>query len=274
MLPQREAFFLPLRGAGERFCLFTSPHRRPKGALLYIHPFAEEMNKSRRMVTLAAQEFAHDGWAVLQIDLTGCGDSSGDFGEATWQRWLNDITTGWAWLQQRSDVPLGMWSLRGGSLLVADWLRQTAETPPLLLWQPVSNGRQHLNQFLRLKTAGRMLKGAGEEGSAAAPVRDDLGTGQAVEVAGYVISPALASGMGSAMLTLPNRYPSAVRALELTMATPCEVSPATAALVAKWRTAGVTATCEAIPGSAFWQTQEIEVCAQLATTSSNFLREL
>ena len=273
MLPQREAFFLPLRGAGERFCLFTSPHRRPKGALLYVHPFAEEMNKSRRMVALAAQEFAHQGWAVLQIDLAGCGDSSGDFGEATWQRWLTDIAAGWAWLRQRSNVQPGLWSLRGGSLLVADWLRQTAETPPLLLWQPVSSGRQHLNQFLRLKTAGQMLKGAAE-GGATAPVRDGLQAGRAIEVAGYLISPALADGMSSAVLTLPDQYPSAVRALEVTMASPCEVSPATAALVANWRAAGIPATCEALPGSAFWQTQEIEVCTQLTTRSSSFLGEL
>ena len=48
-----------------------------KGSILYLHPFAEEMHKSRCMAALQARHFAQAGYAVLQVDLTGCGDSSG-----------------------------------------------------------------------------------------------------------------------------------------------------------------------------------------------------
>ncbi|MBK8384562.1 MAG: hypothetical protein IPL11_02315 [Candidatus Accumulibacter sp.] len=41
-------------------------------------------NKSWRIVPLQARALATAGYAVLQIDLMGCGDSSGDFGDATW----------------------------------------------------------------------------------------------------------------------------------------------------------------------------------------------
>ncbi len=74
-----EAFFLPVANAqhSQRFCLFHPAQGRASGApLLYLHPFAEEMNKSRRMAALQSRALAEHGYAVLQIDLLGCGDSS------------------------------------------------------------------------------------------------------------------------------------------------------------------------------------------------------
>ena len=48
----REAFFLPAEN-GYRFCLYTpAPGNNEKAALIYLHPFAEELNKTRRMVAL------------------------------------------------------------------------------------------------------------------------------------------------------------------------------------------------------------------------------
>src|SRR5258705_9769402 len=75
-----ETFFLPLDNA-KRFCISTIPSNgvEPRGSVLYLPPFAEEMNKSRRMAALQARAFARIGWNVLQMDLFGCGDSSGEF---------------------------------------------------------------------------------------------------------------------------------------------------------------------------------------------------
>ena len=70
--------------------------------MLYIHPFAEEMNKSRRMAALQSRALAQAGYAVLQIDLLGCGDSSGDFGDATWQSWVSDVVLGCQWLRSQN----------------------------------------------------------------------------------------------------------------------------------------------------------------------------
>jgi alpha-beta hydrolase superfamily lysophospholipase len=67
-----EAFFLPA-ASGQRFCLFHQPDSltAARGAVVYVHPFAEEMNKSRRMAALQAKALAAAGYAVLQIDLHG-----------------------------------------------------------------------------------------------------------------------------------------------------------------------------------------------------------
>ena len=74
-----EAFFLPA-GREQRFCILHGAESGipVRGALVYVHPFAEEMNKARRMAALQARAMAAAGYAVLQIDLYGCGDSAGD----------------------------------------------------------------------------------------------------------------------------------------------------------------------------------------------------
>ena len=92
-----EPFFLE-SAPGRRFCLFHPPAGACRGAVLYVHPFAEEMNKSRRMAALQARALAAAGYGVLQIDLHGCGDSDGGFGEARWEQWHADLAAARAWL--------------------------------------------------------------------------------------------------------------------------------------------------------------------------------
>ncbi|HYQ92952.1 MAG TPA: hypothetical protein VES89_12995 [Candidatus Competibacteraceae bacterium] len=45
----------------------------PRGSILYIYPFAEEMDKSRRMAALQARRFTATDFGVLQPDTHGCG---------------------------------------------------------------------------------------------------------------------------------------------------------------------------------------------------------
>ena len=104
-----DAFFLDTPD-GPRFCMFHAPVGACRGALVYVHPFAEEMNRSRRMAALGARALAAQGIGVLLLDLHGCGDSADDFGDATWDGWLRDIAAARAWLEQR----LGAGVLRGG----------------------------------------------------------------------------------------------------------------------------------------------------------------
>ena len=227
MPAQPEAFFLPADGGrrGQRFCLFHPAQGDvPKGCVLYIHPFAEEMNKSRRMAALQARALAKAGYAVLQLDLLGCGDSSGDFGDASWQAWVGDVVQACHWLRARTqrrgpatdpaaaeadtdaiaDAPapqLWLWGLRAGCLLAADAARQLAAPCNFLFWAPTPTGKVQLQQFLRLKAAGDML-GGGAKGVTEG-LRQQLAAGTTVEVAGYAIAPALAQGMEHAVLEPP-----------------------------------------------------------------------
>src|SRR5690349_16288563 len=99
---------------GSRFCIRHAPPGACRGALLYVHPLAEEMNKSRRTAALLARALAAEGWLVLLPDLDGCGDSEGDFGATSWMRWLDDVTFALDWLAQESGQRPALWALRHG----------------------------------------------------------------------------------------------------------------------------------------------------------------
>ena len=152
------AFFLPAE-PGHRFCIYHQPlNGGAKRGIVYAHPFCEEMNKARRMAALQSRRLAAAGYAVLQIDLFGCGDSSGDFADARWEIWKQDLHIALDQVRSRVDGPLALWGLRLGATLAADVARDpTLGIDQLLLWQPVSNGEQYLTQFLRLRLAAEML---------------------------------------------------------------------------------------------------------------------
>jgi len=300
MSPHPEPFFLPADGnrPGQRFCLFHPAHGGVlEGSILYVHPFAEEMNKSRRMAALQARALAQAGFAVLQIDLLGCGDSSGDFGDATWHDWVNDVVQGCHWLHNRSHVApaanpgnapsLWLWGLRAGCLLVAEAATQLSEPCNFLFWQPPSAGKQLLQQFLRLEVVGDML--GGQAKGVMQQIRQQLAGGTSVEVAGYLLSPGLASGLEQAtLLPPPNRmaldqstppHPSTRKGqaqrlewFEVSTRDDANLSPVSAKTIGQWQHAGFNARSHIVNGPAFWQTTEIEdalalVAATLAAMS-------
>lgn len=252
-----DPFFLDV-AAGRRFCLHYPPQARPAGALLYIHPFAEELNKSRRMVAEMARRMARHGFAVLQIDLAGCGDSSGDFADASWQLWLDDVAAAAAWLKQRySPLPLTLWGLRTGALLAAQHAAADAAWRRLLLWSPVVNGEQFLTQFLRLRLASQML--AAEQGGAGGTQQllQQLRSGTAIEVAGYVLAPGLALPLGEARLAVQMRPQQHVDWFELAGSAERPVAPVVEKLIGDWRRVGSDVALTRVVGEAFWSTQEI-----------------
>lgn len=260
-----EAFFLTATDAphSQRFCLYHPPAAGSavRGALIHLQPFAEEMNKSRRMTAMAARRLAQRGYAVLQIDLHGSGDSDGDFGDATWASWRQDIHTAHAWLRQRHDAmaaPLWLWGLRAGCLLAAEALAELNERVGLLFWQPATSGKQHLQQFLRLKVAGEMM--SGDSKGVMAALKQSLADGTSVEIAGYTLSPDLARGLDAAELTPPPGSGPHARLvwIELSSRPDPALAPASVKCIERWQAAGWQLESAVVPGPTFWQTVEIE----------------
>jgi exosortase A-associated hydrolase 2 len=262
-----EAFFLPLE-RGQRFCLLHRPAKAAPvhGAILFIHPFAEEMNKCRRMAALQARAFAEAGWIVLQIDLYGCGDSSGDFGDATWQQWLDDVKEGATWLAAEAGHPPMFWGLRTGCLLAAEAAGESQVVPQFLFWQPTLSGKQVLQQFLRLKVINQMLGAPPAERTGTQKLREQLARGKTIEVAGYALSPGLALGLEAAELNLPIGC-ARVAWLEVAAATDAGLSPAARARIEAWQGRGHRVDARTVEGCAFWQTVEVGECPALIKAS-------
>jgi len=270
--PRAEPFFLE-SAAGQRFCLFHPPASPCRGALIYVHPFAEEMNRSRRMAALQARQLAALGYGVLLLDLAGCGDSEGDFNDARWALWKNDLALGAAWLNQRLGQPLTLWGLRLGALLAADYARTaTHSVHALLLWQPVQNGAAFLNQFLRLRVAGAMLDDGqhlGQARTSTTTLRQALLAGESIEIAGYDLAPELAAALDTLDPLEAMTPPCPVHWFEAVSAADA-VLPASAARVGvAWQARGVEVRQQAVHCSPFWATAEIvESPAWLGATSA------
>lgn len=275
---QPEAFFLPV-GDGQRFCLLhPAQGAEVRGLVLYIHPFAEEMNKARRMAALQARALAQAGYTVLHVDLLGCGDSSGDFGDASWQHWVSDVVQGCHWLRSNTNLhgaaaaplPLWLWGLRAGCLLVVDAAKQLDEACNFLFWQPPAAGKTLLQQFLRLKVAGDML--GGQSKGVMDTMRQQLASGLPVEIAGYLLAPGLATGLEHATLAPPTRKPETQRLewFELSTREDASLSPVSTQAIAQWQQAGYSVGSHIVRGPAFWQTAEIEDAPALiaATTAA------
>jgi exosortase A-associated hydrolase 2 len=260
-------FFLPV-GSREIFCLHHAPAGAARGAVVNVPAFAEEMTKSRRLVALQARALAAAGFHVLRADLCGCGDSERDFGDANWSAWLDDVSAARRWLARQSGIEPWLWGLRLGALLACASLeRQPADGIGLVLWQPVLSGRQHLQQFLRLQAGAQWVGGARAEAEQARPL-DRLRAGEAVEVAGYTLAPALALPMAEAELRLPARL-RRIGWFEVSPHEDAALSAAAERALAATRDA-TDVRAAVVRGPSFWQAQEIETAPALlvATTAA------
>ena len=256
-----EAFFLatPL---GARYCLFHAPQGNCRGALVYVHPFAEEMNKSRRMAATQARALAAIGYGVLQIDLAGCGDSEGDFLDARWEHWKADIGAASAWLEQRVKQPVGLWGLRLGALLALDYARG-APVAQLLLWQPVLQGAAFLTQFLRLRVAAGMFDAL--EAAGTKELRAQLQAGEALEIAGYLLAPELAAAIDA--LDVAQLAPSCrTHWIETVASDERPLPPAATRVAAAWPQELHKVICPP-----FWSTQEIAEAPDLIAATCALL---
>jgi exosortase A-associated hydrolase 2 len=259
-----QAFFLPV-GDSRRFCLYREAIGSPSTPWVYVHPFAEEMNLSRRMAALQARAFAAAGHAVLQIDLFGCGDSDGDFGDADWDTWIDDVVAATDWLAQTTGQTPGLWGLRAGCLLAAEAAKKMAVLPAgFLFWQPVSSGEFFWRQFQRLGLTGAIVAGKERRKSLAAPDLD-----QEVEVAGYRVSPSLAAGLSGSTLDLPAGAGN-VACIEIG-ATADVLSAGLNERCEDWRGKGWTVSPMVISGPRFWIDPEVEDCNELIGTSLTLL---
>lgn len=268
--PPAEVFFLEAT-PGERFCIYHAPHANKEcsGTFIYVHPFGDEMNKSRRMAALQARAFAAMGFGVLQMDLFGCGDSSGEFGDARWDIWRQDLNIARKWLEDRSSGPVSLWGLRLGALLALDFARNSeGAIDKIVLWQPVISGEPFLTQFLRLRLANEMLAGEKDKPTGTHGMRNALAAGETLEVAGYALAPGLAAAIDSLSAAELAVTKCPVHWFEIVPEAGRPMPPAGSRVLNAWGQAGVDLRVHLVPGPPFWTTQEISECPDLVSATA------
>lgn len=268
-----QAFFLS-KPSSRLFCIYHPSNRQAKQAILLVPPFGDEMNKSRRMTSLQARCFSRMGYPVLIVDLYGTGDSEGEFGEATWDVWRENLDQAWQWLRDQQGIAsIHLWGIRLGSLLALDAAR-TFDWPvgSFLFWQPVTNGDRFVTQLLRLRIAEQFGQ---SERDTVKNLRKRSTEGETLEIAGYLVNADLLQAI--AALRCDGLAPESAKQvswLECTTAEPAELLPGSQNIIEQWQRDGVAVRSACVSGPSFWNSVEIEEVPELLEKSCTLFAEV
>lgn len=270
-----DIFFLPTP-RGRRLCVLRKQRafNECRGAILMVPAFAEEMNKSRRMLALQAQSLASCGYAVLSIDLCGTGDSQGSLGETIWQDWHADLACACEWLCSQMPAPIHLLGLRLGALLALDFACQNASAiEQLVLWQPVTNGRAYMKQFFRLQLANNALSGAPTENHIGAIKSTKANIQSNFEVAGYELSSRFRESVEAIdLLDFPAKD-LAITWLELSDRPSFELTPARHKYADFLCSAYPNAKIQKVSSVEFWETPSISTSAGLIELTARIFND-
>lgn len=247
-----QPLFLDLNGR-RLFALQILPTGPCTGAVLCLPAYAEEMNRCRSHVAEQARALAATGLRCLLLDPYGTGESEGLSTDADWAIWRDDAVAAVQWLAAQSGQPVALWGTRTGALLAADVATcgQVAVSR-LLFWQPVLDGKQFLNQYLRLRIASQMVHGTSRETTAT--VLQRLAAGEDIEVAGYPLSGRLAGGITTRRMgDMPGLSQQRISWIDVVTQADQPLPPASQRLVDTLVGAGGQVAAVAVAGPMFWQ---------------------
>lgn len=267
------ALFLP-GSRGPVYAISRAPLSRPGGrAVLFLPPFAEEMNKSRRMFTLAAQALARRGIASMIVDLYGTGDSGGEFADARWETWCADVAAACTWLREHGGERIVLAGLRLGALLALDVAAVLPGVERVVLWQPVLAGDALVTQFLRADVVAQMLAQADARATTDA-LRKRLQSGEIVEVAGYALAPDLVAAIESLKLeSLARDSTPPMDWIEVVSDASRGGAPAGLRVRQAWQARGLRVTHRLAAGPPFWSSVEIAVAPELVQATVSALED-
>ncbi len=255
--------------AGRLFAIHVAPARDKDctgEAVLYLPPFAEEMNRARRMAVVQARVLAARGVGTLIFDPYGTGDSEGDFEKSGWEIWQNDTRSGLAWLHARGYRRCSLLGLRLGACLALDVAAKIPDIDlsRLVLWQPVQRGEIFLNQFLRIRIAADLRDGAGTGKETVSALRRRLAQGEILEIAGYGLTPELATAIDAMnIVDLALKCSRPIAWIELAPQAETGLTPASQAAIERLSGAGLDVRAEVVIGPPFWSIEETTLIPEL-----------
>jgi pimeloyl-ACP methyl ester carboxylesterase len=146
--PPIDALFLE----GERRCYACLHHaqgrRERSSSLVVVAPIGQENVRAQRALRAVADGLANEGYYTLRLDLSGTGNSEGDETSATLSAWVDDVGRAVEWLRAQTGGPrVGLIGLRMGATIAAMFGLQRGTAHALGLWNPIVDGRAHLEEL-------------------------------------------------------------------------------------------------------------------------------
>lgn len=254
---------------GRLFVLLHGPAQAAGPAVLVAPAFGDEMNKSRKSITDLAQVLAARGLATIVVDPAGTGDSAGEFRDARWEGWIEDLRAAAAWSGGRGLRLCGLLGIRLGALLAA---RVAARLPlPVrcsAFWQPVPDGGRFMTQFLRTRVAASLMEDRKETVSG---LRNRLLAGETLEVSGYEISAELFQRIEAEQLVdVATPALGAVGWFEVSANVTDGIATASQAIVEQIRARVPAIQAESHAGEPFWTSTEIVRSPGLVAATAEF----
>ena len=257
---------------GRIFTLYFPANGDSNAATLIIPPFADEMNKSRRMFSELARRLSSNGQSALLFDFYGTGDSEGLFEDATWHDWLADIQSCVSLLYDKGVAQINLLAMRTGALLAVDFLNASSvNIPKLLLWQPVIDGGIFFNQFMRLRLVASMMSGD-KNRETTKDLKARFEQGETLEIAGYGITPSIAASLEAATLKgFVTRANFDITWLDIVADAERDPPLVNRKLVEQWQQDGISVIHQKVVGMPFWNSTETVEIPELIDVSQRFL---
>jgi exosortase A-associated hydrolase 2 len=258
-------------GAYQLVGMLHRPVGAPKGGIVFCYPFGEERKSSHRAFVHTARAFAEAGFGALRFDYRGCGDSSGEFHEATVDGWLEDIEAAAAALRSNLSLEkIGLLGLRFGATLAVRAAERIPDVADLILWEPVIDGRSYFAADLRKKLIKEMMTRGKTAGSRTA-LLDQLERGEGqIDLDGYRVTGKLYAGLAG--LNLPHLITNfRGRCFLCQVSFTDKIGAHVNALKECYTRCGASATLTAVIEESFWNKIDFAGCPKLIKATLGWL---
>jgi exosortase A-associated hydrolase 2 len=239
--------------------------------LVFCHAFGEERKSSALVMARLARAVAAAGFPALRFDYYGCGDSEGEFIDATVESRREDIAAASASLKERAGVGrIALLGLRLGATFATLAAESLPDCAGLVLVEPITNAQAYLGGEMRRKLLRQMLTD-GRAGASRAEMMAELERDDAVlDMDGFAIR-------GSTYRALTAL---GIRAGEVSFGGPvliCQVHfkedarPDIEAACAAYRAAGAEVQLERLVLPPFWSRIEVGLAPELEAAVTAWL---
>ena len=188
-----------------------------------------------------------------------------------WQSFSQDIVTATEYAVSSGYDNISLLGIRHGALHALDVSTQIKSLKRILFWQPVTNGKMALTQFLRIRIAASLSRN--EEAESVADFENMAANDQAVEVAGYDLSPSYFYSLQNAKLDhhfeinhLPIGWFTSIASAER------KPPRAEQNIKAKWQEAGASIDYFTIVAPPYWQVHERTLAPQLVDETIAYIK--
>jgi exosortase A-associated hydrolase 2 len=124
--------------------------------VILVPPFAEEMNRSKRMYVLCARLLADAGIHAVCFDFAGTGDSFGEWGDFDYLDWKNNLVDV-CQLAKKHSSKISLIAVRDSALISLELIKQAEiQIDKCVLWDPIDSGEVLIRQLIRMKIANAM----------------------------------------------------------------------------------------------------------------------